>query len=44
MNSNAIISLKMVGLKKPLKGEYQVALFMETLKTITPEETVIWLE
>ncbi|PTO91016.1 hypothetical protein CWN98_00380 [Vibrio splendidus] len=44
MNSHATISLRMIGLKKPLKGEYQVALFEGTLKTIIPEETVIWLE
>ncbi len=41
MGSHATIILGMVGLKKPLKGEYQVALFMGTLKTITLEDTVI---
>ncbi len=44
MNAHATISLGMVGLKKPLKGEYQVALFMRALKTITLEDTVISLE
>ena len=43
MDSHATISLGMVGLKKPLEDEYQVALFMGTLKTITLEDTMISL-